>query len=78
MVIHGRIADLMDAVATLRERYRSAWHDEYTDYRLGTVLGRWDAEYEYWRRFQARLLDVFGGFKDGDTLPSLEELRPRP
>jgi len=78
VVIHGRIADLMDAVATLRERYRSAWHDEYTDYRLGTVLGRWDAEYEYWRRFQARLLDVFGGFKDGDTLPSLEELRPRP
>jgi hexosaminidase len=78
VVIHGRVADLMDAITTLRENYRSAWRAEYTDYRLGTVLGRWDAEYEYWRRLQARGLEIFEGFKDGDTLPSLEEIRPHP
>jgi hypothetical protein len=39
-------------------------------------MGRWNAEYEYWRRLQTRLWDVLHGFKDGDTLPTLEELRP--
>lgn len=74
---HGRIMDLMDEISDLRGAYRSAWLAEYTDHRLRSVLGRWDAEYEYWRRFQTRLWDVIHTFKDGDTLPGLEELRPR-
>ncbi len=78
VIIHGRCADLMDAITTLRGQYRAAWDDQYTPYRERTVLGRWDAEYEYWRRFQARLLDVAENFKKGDTLPSLDELRPHP
>jgi hypothetical protein len=73
---HGRIADLMDAITTTREMYRSAWLDEYTDYRLGVELGRWQMEYEYWGRFQMRLDNLFRTLKDGDTLPSLDELRP--
>jgi hexosaminidase len=76
VIDHGRLIDLMDAVATLRGKYRSAWLDQYTDYRLDTEIGRWDAEFEYWRRFQARLLELAENFKRGDTLPSLEELRP--
>ena len=48
---HGRIADLLDVLTTTREHYRSGWRDEYTDYRLGVELGRWDLEYEYWSRF---------------------------
>ena len=72
---HGRIMDLMDEISDLREVYRSAWRSEYTDHRLGSVMGRWNAEYEYWRRLQIRLWDVLHGFKDGDTLPTLEELR---
>jgi len=74
---HGRIMDLMDEISDLRKVYRSLWLREYTDHRLNSVLGRWDAEYEYWRRLQTRLWDVLSNFKDGDTLPSLEELRPR-
>jgi hypothetical protein len=74
---HGRIGDLMDEISDLRGVYRSAWLTEYTEHRLQSVLGRWDAEYEYWRRLQGRLWDVMHTFKEGDTLPSLEELRPR-
>jgi hexosaminidase len=75
---HGRIADLLDAITTMREKYRSAWGDQYADYRLGVELGRWQLEYEYWAHFQMRLEDLFSTFKNGDTLPSLEELRPHP
>ncbi|HVP48143.1 MAG TPA: beta-N-acetylhexosaminidase [Bryobacteraceae bacterium] len=74
---HGRIMDLMDEISDLRGVYRSAWLAEYTDHRLRSVLGRWEAEYEYWRRFQTRLWDLIHKFKDGDTLPDLEDLRPR-
>ncbi len=78
VVDHGRIADLLDAITTTREKYHSAWQDEYTNYRLGVELGRWQMEYEYWTRFQMRLESLFRTFKKGDTLPSLEELRPHP
>jgi len=74
---HSRIMDLMDEISDLREGYRSAWLSEYTDHRLGSVMGRWNGEYEYWRRLQTRMWDALHGFKDGDTMPALEELRPR-
>lgn len=74
---HGRIMDLMDEISDLRGLYRSGWLAEYTEHRLLSVLGRWEAEYEYWRRFQTRLWDVRHSFKDGDTLPALDEIRPR-
>ena len=35
------------------------------------------AEYPYSRRFQARLSDLTQTLKKGDTLPSLDALRPR-
>lgn len=72
---HSRLADLMDAGTTLREAYREAWLKEYTPWRLGSALGRWDAEDEYWRRLQARIWETLHTFKDGDELPSLESLR---
>lgn len=72
---HSRLADLMDAGTTLREAYREAWLKEYTPWRLGSALGRWDAEYAYWRRLQARILETLREFKDGDELPTLESLR---
>ena len=74
---HGRIMDLMDEITDLQPVYRSLWLAEYTDHRLGSVLGRWNAEYQYWRGLQTRFWEVLRDFKDGDTLPSLQELRPR-
>jgi hypothetical protein len=71
---HSRLVDLMDAVTELRDAYRSEWLAEYTPYRLASALGRWDAEYEYWRRLQARLETFSQTSHEGETLPSLESL----
>jgi hypothetical protein len=72
---HGRMGDLMDSITELRELYRKAWEAEYTTYRMGSALGRFDAEYEYWRRMQARFWEIQRTFKPGVALPTLDTLR---
>jgi len=71
---HSRIVDLMDAITELRPLYRAEWLDEYAPYRLASALGRWDAEYEYWRRCQQRLQQFSDSSHEGDVLPPLETL----
>ncbi len=73
---HSRFSDLMDTISGMREDYRQAWEAEYTSYRKQAALGRWDAEYEYWRRLQARLWEFRAQFKDHDLLPPLQSFRP--
>ena len=75
---HSRLVDLMDAITELREAYRSAWLAEYTPYRLASAIGRWDAEYEYWRRLQSRLLEFSETSHEGDKLPPLESFAQSP
>jgi hypothetical protein len=69
---HSRLVDLMDAITELRPQYRSAWLDEYTPYRLDSALGRWEAEYQYWRTVQDRLLAFSESSHEGQSLPPLE------
>lgn len=71
---HGRPVDLMDQISELRKLYRAAWLEEYTPYRLASTLGRWDAEYEYWRRFQASMRSFSRKLQDGDPLPPIEQM----
>jgi hypothetical protein len=66
----------MDAITELRPLYRAEWLDEYSPYRLASALGRWDAEYEYWRRFQQRLQQFSDNSHPGDVLPPLEKFAP--
>ena len=73
---HGMLGDLMDTVTGLRERYRKAWLEESTTYRMGTALARWDAENEYWRAMQVRAGQLPRGRKAGEPFPSIEALRP--
>jgi len=68
---HSRMADLLDGVTQLRPRYRAAWLSQYNDYRLGTSLGRWEAEYEYWRRAQKGFENFVSQFRTGEPLPPL-------
>ena len=75
---HSRVVDLMDAITELRPLYRAEWLDEYSPYRLASVLGKWDAEYEYWRKLQQRLQQFSDASHEGDTLPPLEKLAEEP
>jgi hypothetical protein len=72
---HSRVGDLMDLITELRDLYRSAWQAEYTPYRMATALGRFDAEYEYWRKFQARVWEVRRNYREGMPAPTLDSVR---
>jgi hexosaminidase len=72
---HARIADLMDSITELREVYRTMWLSEYTTYRLGTAIGRFDGEFEYWRKLQAKIWDLERTYKPGMAIPPLDTLR---
>lgn len=72
---HSRTADLLDAITGLKQKYRKAWQVEATSYRLGSALGRWDAEYEFWRQFQSNVRRFLRTHKDGQT-PELQSLLP--
>lgn len=69
---HSRIEDLLDEIAELKEDYRKVWLAEYTSYRLGTALGKWQSEFEYWWNLQRRLDSFAARFHDGDALPPFE------
>jgi hypothetical protein len=71
---HSRLVDLMDAITELRQTYVSEWLAEYTPYRLESALGRWNAEYEYWRQLQTRLEAFSNQSHEGEALPPLESL----
>jgi hypothetical protein len=73
---HSLIQDLMDYSGDLEQTYRAAWLDTYTPYRLGAIMGKWNAEFQYWWKLTRRLHDFAAGFHQGDTLPPLESLSP--
>lgn len=72
--VHSRAEDLMVAISGLRGAYRRAWLAQYTHHRLREALGRWDAEYQFWRSMQSRVQDLEAGFHDHDALPPLGSL----
>jgi hypothetical protein len=71
---HSRCMDIMDALTETRRDYRRAWLEQYTPYRLGTALGRWEAEYLFWEHAQANFESVRTRFKTGQSLPTLQEV----
>ncbi len=71
---HSFVIDLMDRITDLRSAYQSEWLEEYTGYRMGSALGRWDAEYQYWRNVQEKLREFNDSTHEGDVLPPLATL----
>jgi hypothetical protein len=73
---HGKLADLMEAITELKPQYEQAWLEQYTSFRLAATLGRWDAEYEYWRVLQANLQNMLDSYDPARGLPLLNTLLP--
>ena len=73
---HGKLPDLMESITELKPQYAQAWLQEYTPYRLAAALGRWDAEYEYWRRLQANFFHVLDDYTPARGLPAFDSLLP--
>lgn len=68
---HSYLMDLMDRITDLEPEYRAEWLREYKPFRMGTALGRWDAEDQYWRTAQDRLRNFNDRSHEGDLLPPL-------
>jgi hypothetical protein len=73
---HGKLPDLMEGITELKPQFREAWLDEYTSYRLASALGRWEAEYEYWRELQANLFKLIDEYDPARGLPPFANLLP--
>lgn len=71
---HSRLFDLMDRITNLRPDYRAEWLREYTPYRLGTALGRWNAEYQYWYGVHDKLEKFDATTQAGSILPPLDTI----
>jgi hexosaminidase len=70
--LHGRTADILDAIIITRDVFHRAWLNEYTPFRLGVILGKFDLEFEYWLKFQ-RKLDLID-YREDEPLVPLESL----
>jgi hypothetical protein len=66
----------MEGITELKPQYAEAWQREYTTYRLAAALGRWDAEYEYWRKLQSNLQHELGVYDPKKGLPVFVSLLP--
>lgn len=77
---HSYVTDLMDEITGLKPAYQSEWLEEYKPYRLGSALGRWDAEYQYWRAVHEKLRHFNEATHEGSRLLSLDDVveTPRP
>jgi hexosaminidase len=75
---HSYVTDLMDRITDLAPAYRAEWLEEYEPYRLGAALGRWDAEYQYWRGVHEKLTKFEDGTHAGEPLPPLDEVIESP
>jgi hexosaminidase len=75
---HSYVTDLMESIMDMKPAYRAEWLEEYTPYRMGSALGRWDAEYQYWRGVHEKLRHFNESTKAGDSLPPLNEVIESP
>lgn len=69
---HSKTSDMLDAIIETKEIFQKAWLNEYTPFRLGIALGKYDMEFQFWLRFQRCLENL--SYHEGEALPSLESL----
>ena len=70
---HSKTVDMFDAIVETKEMFRTAWLNEYTSFRLGIPMAKFDMELQYWFKVQKRL-DTLRNYKDNEELPNLQSL----
>ncbi|MEP6595737.1 MAG: beta-N-acetylhexosaminidase [Ginsengibacter sp.] len=71
---HSKIVDMFDAVTETKEMFRKAWLDEYTSFRLGIPMAKFDMELQYWFKIKKKLDSLSKNYKDNEEFPSLQSL----
>ncbi len=71
---HGLLADMMDYCSEIKEEYRRAWLSENLSYRLGTISGRFDAEYLLWRNLSLKISDFINHKEEKAARETFEKL----
>ncbi len=62
---------MFDAIVETKEMFRKAWLNEYTDFRLGIPMAKFDMELQF--RFKVRKrLDDLRSFRDNEAFPALQ------
>lgn len=69
---HSKTSDMLDAIIETKEIFQKAWLNEYTPFRLGIALGKYDMEFQFWLKFQRSLENL--NYNENKTLPTLESL----
>jgi hypothetical protein len=71
---HSKTVDMFDAIVETKEMFRIAWLDQYTSFRLGIPMAKFDRELQYWFIIQKRLDALRWDYKGEEELPSLQTL----
>ena len=69
---HSKTVDMFDAIVETKEMFRKAWLNEYTSFRLGIPMAKFDMELQYWFKIQKRLDTLTWNYKDNEEFPSLQ------
>lgn len=71
---HSKTVDMFDAIVETKEMFQKAWLNEYTSFRLGIPMAKFDMELQYWFKIQKRLDALRWEYKDDEALPPLQSL----
>lgn len=71
---HSKTVDMYDAIVETKEMFRKAWLNEYTPFRLGIPMAKFDMELQYWSKISKRLNTLAWNYKDNEELPNLQSL----
>jgi hexosaminidase len=71
---HSKTVDMFDAIVETKEMFRQAWLNEYTSFRLGIPMAKFDMELQYWFKVQKLIDGVKWNAKENEELPSLQSL----
>jgi hypothetical protein len=69
---HGLTDNVLEYISELKPEYREAWLSQYTPYRMNDMLGRLDAEFQFWYELRQKI-QYYKHYYDLDKKPATFE-----